>query len=381
MAGRAIRYIKGTGMSKFTVSDKQPYILAYDAAYEALDNAGMNPNEIDVIFIANIDFSTNGVRQRHFASMLSSLLKFNKPILRIPSACASSGVALWTALRTGFDNALVVGAEKLSCMKTAQITDEFMMGGEYVWEQPEGMIFPAQSALVAQQHFLKYSSNIHDLSLISLKNHSNGALNPRARFYRKKFSMEEIENSPIVASPLRLMDCSISVDGASAVVISKDKSDVGIIGAGMETDSLPMFMRDDLSSWKATTLASQQAYAEAGISPEDIDVAEIHDAFTIVELISYEDLGFCEKGKGHEFIRDGKSNIDGKLPVNPSGGLKAKGHPTSATGIAQIVEITEQLRGEAGDRQISDARIGLTQNIGGAGGSVAVHILKRFNGV
>ena len=380
MPSKPIRYIKGIGMTKFGASDKQSYMLAYDAIYDALKNADLSPNQLDAVIISNLDFSTNGERQRHFASMFSSLLKLNKPIIRVPSACASSGVALSTAMKMDFNNILVVGAEKLSTMKTQFVTDEFMMGGEYVWEQPEGMIFPAQSALIAQQHFAKYGSNINDLSLISLKNHANGYKNPKARFYKKQVTMEEIENSPIVTSPLRLMDCSISVDGAAAVVLTKDKTDVGIIGSGMETDALPMFERDDLASWKATKLAAEIAYNQAGIVPSDIDFAEIHDAFTIVELISYEDLGFCEKGKGQELIRNNATALDGKLPVNASGGLKAKGHPISATGVAQIVEITEQLRGEAGDRQITKAKIGLAQNIGGAGGSVAVNILKKVNG-
>lgn len=375
---KPIRYVKGVGMTKFGVSEKPSYMLAYDAIYQAMNDADMSPNQLDAIFIASLDFSTNGEHQRHFASLFSSLLKFHKPIIRVPSACASGGVALWAALKTVFNNILVVGAEKLSTMKTSIITDEFMMGAEYTWEQPEGMIFPAQSALIAQQHFLKYGSNIHDLSLISLKNHENGFSNSQARFYKKKVTLEEIENSPIVTSPLRLMDCSISVDGASAVILSNDKTDVGIIGSGMSTDALPIIERDDMASWRATKIAGEQAYAQAEITPEDIDVAELHDAFTIVELISYEDLGFCEKGKGHEFIRDGKPNLDGKLPVNPSGGLKAKGHPISATGISQIVEITEQLRHESGDRQVSNPKIGLAQNIGGSGGSVSVHILKKI---
>ncbi|MEK6808116.1 MAG: thiolase family protein [Nanoarchaeota archaeon] len=374
-----IRFIKGIGMTPFGFSEKQSYMLAYDAISQALNDADMSPNQLDAIIIANIDFGTNGERQRHFGSLFSSLLKFYKPIIRSPSACASGGVGIFTAMSMGFDNILVVGCEKLSTMKTQLMTEEFMMAAEFMWEQPEGMIFPAQTALVAQQHFLKYGSNLHDLSLISYKNHQNGAKNPNAKFYNKSVSLAEIEKSPVVASPLRLMDCSISVDGASAVVLSKDKTDIGIIGSGMQTDALPLIERDELCTWNATKLSAEHAYNQAGISPEDIDIVEIHDAFSIVELISYEDLGFCEKGKGQELIRDGVTTIDGKLPVNTSGGLKAKGHPISATGIAQIIEITEQLRGTAGDRQVSNAKIGLTQNIGGIGGSVAVHVLKRFN--
>ncbi len=376
---KALGYIKGIGMTKFGVSDKQSYMLAYEAIYEALKDADMKPSDLDAVLISNIDFASNGERQRHFASLFSSLLKINKPSIRIPSACASSGIAFTTALKMDFNNILVVGAEKLSTMKTGIMTDEFMMAGEFVWEQPEGMIFPAQNALIAQQHFRKYGSTMQDLSLVSLKNHNNGFSNEKARFYKKKVTLEEIEKSPVVASPLRLMDCSISVDGAAAVIITKDKTDVGIIGSSMETDALPMFQREDLCSWAATKISAQSAYSQAGITPEDLDVAELHDAFTIVELISYEDLGFCEKGHGHELIRDNYTTMEGKLPVNPSGGLKAKGHPTSATGVAQIIEITEQLRGVSGDRQVNNPKIGLAQNVGGAGGSVSVNILKKFS--
>ncbi len=376
-------FVKGIGMTKFGHLDKPSYVYGYDTMTMALENAEMTPKEIDAIFVANMNFSTNGERQRHFASMYSSLLKFNKPVIRTPSACASGGAALWTAIQTSkesdFNNILVVGTEKITTMSTPVMTEEFMMAAEYTWEQPEGLIFPSQSALVAQQHFLKYGSNSHDLALISLKNHENGFLNPKARFYQKKVSLAEIENSPIVTSPLRLMDCSISVDGAAAVVLTKDKTNIEIIGSAMCDDFLPLIERKDLTTWQATLIAAKQAYSQADLSPKEIDFAEIHDAFTIVELISYEDLGFCKKGKGQNMIRDGKTKLDGEIPVNASGGLKAKGHPISATGISQIVELTQQLRHESGDRQVTNAKVGLAQNIGGAGGSVTVHILEKRN--
>ena len=372
-------FVKGIGMTKFGSINKPSYVYAYDAIAKALENAEMSPKDIDAIFVANMDFSTNGERQRHFASMFSSMLKFNGPIIRTPSACASGGAALWTAIQSNFDNVLVVGSEKITSMATPVMTEEFMQAAEYVWEQPEGLIFPSQSALVAQQHFIKYGSNPHDLALISLKNHENGFLNPKAKFYQKKFTLQDIESSPVVTSPLRLMDCSISVDGAAAAVLTKDKTDVEIIGSAMCNDFLPLIERKDLTTWDAVKIAAEQAYSQAGLSPNDIDFVEIHDAFTIVELISYEDLGFCKKGFGQKMIQDGIIKLDGKLPVNASGGLKAKGHPISATGISQIVEVTEQLRGESGDRQVSNAKIGLAQNIGGAGGSVAVHILRKRN--
>ena len=274
---------------------------------------------------------------------------------------------------------MALGVEKLSPCSTFIVADELMMAADQEFEQPEGLIFPAQNALIAQQHFLRYGSNSDDLALIALKNHENAFLNPKAKFYKKKITLDTIKKSPVVASPLRLFDCSITVDGAAACILSKDKSDVEILGSSLYTDYLSTFEREDMVTWTATKKAAEDAYKQAGLQPKDIDLAEIHDAFTIVELISYEDLGFVEKGHGQDLIRNGTVKLDGKLPVNTSGGLKAKGHPISPTGIAQVIEITEQLRGECKERQVSNARIGLAQNIGGAGGTAIVSILKKAN--
>jgi len=374
-------YIKGVGMTKFDATDKSSHILAYEAAYDAIENSGIGINDIDAIVLGNMDFDYNGERQRHIPTMLSSLFKRNIPIIRTPSACSSGGAALWTAKKIAendenINNILALGIEKLSSCPTPIITDELMMAADQKFEQPEGLIFPAQNALVAQQHFLKYNSNADDLALIALKNHEHAFFNPKAKFYKKKITMDMIKKSQIVASPLRLFDCSISVDGAAACILSNDKSSVKLAGSSLYTDYLSTFERKDMITWNATKKAAEDAYKQANVKPKDIDVAELHDAFTIVELISYEDLGFAEKGKGQELIRNGTVKLDGKMPINTSGGLKAKGHPISATGIGQIVEITEQLRGECKERQVSNAKIGLTQNIGGAGGSVIVNVLK-----
>ena len=375
-------YIKGVGMTNFDVSEMPSHLLAYEAAYNAIEDSGISINDIDAVFLANLDFHSNVFKQRHITSMLSSLFKRNIPIIRTVTACSTGGSALWTANKIAkndkdIENIIVLGVEKFSASPHPIITDELLMGADNKFEQPEGMIFPAQNALIAQEHFLRYGSNLDDLALIALKNHENAFLNPKAKFYNKGVSLDEIKKSRIVVSPLRLFDCSISVDGAAACILSKDKSNVKIIGSGLYTDHLASCDREDTLTWEATRLAASEAYKQAGITPKDVDLVELHDAFTIVELISYEDLGFAEKGKGQELIRDGVVNLDGRLPVNPSGGLKAKGHPISATGIAQIVELTEQLRGESKERQVSNARIGLAQNVGGAGGTVTVHILRK----
>ena len=369
-------------MTKFDFLGKPSHLIAYEAAYNAINDSGIGIKDIDAVVFGNIDVDTNGERQRHIVTMLSSLFKRTLPVIRTPTACSSGGTALWTANKIAendenINNILVIGTEKLSTSPTFMLTDELMMAADQAFEQPEGIIFPAQNALVAQQHFLKYGSNSDDLALIALKNHENAYLNPKAKFYKKKITLDTIKNSPIIANPLRLFDCSISVDGGAACVISKNKGNIKIIASTLATDSLSPFDREDMVTWNASKKAAQQAYKQAKLKPKDIDFAEIHDAFTIVELIAYEDLGFAEKGKGQELIRNGAVKLDGKLPVNPCGGLKAKGHPLSATGIAQIVEVVEQIRGESKERQVSNAKRGLAQNIGGAGGTASVHILKK----
>jgi len=372
-------YIKGVGMTKFGISDKLSHQLAYEATLEALEDADMGFNEVDAVVCSNLEWFFSIERQRHFSALLSSMFKTNKPIVRVPAACGGAGAALWFANQLDYNNILVIGAEKLMTCKTESITDEFMMAAESKWEQIEGLNFPGQNALVAQEYMQKYPETTTDhLALIAHKNHQNAVLNPKAKFYKTPISLEKIKSSPIICSPLRLFDCSLSVDGAAAAVISKDKTDIEIAGSDLCTDYLPTFERDENTSWDASTISSTNVYKQAGIESSDIDVAELHDAFSIVELIAYEDLGFAEKGKAYKKIEDGYFNLDGKLPISTSGGLKAKGHPVSATGLAQIYEIVKQLRNQAQDRQTQNPKYGLTQNIGGAGSTVSCHILKKI---
>jgi len=303
------------------------------------------------------------------------------PILNVPAGCGGGGAALWNAInfqkKNNVKNVLIIGFEKLVANISEKITDEMFMGGERIYEQTEGMVFPAQNALVAQQYILKYDATLEDLALVALKNHENAFINPKARFYKKKVTLDMIKNSPTVASPLRLFDCSIPSNGAAAAIISSDKTQIELAGSGLSTSNLTSFEREDMTSWGSTINAAKTAYEQANVAPKDIDIAEIHDAFTPVELISYEDLGFCKKGEGPKLIRKGLTKTNGELPVNTSGGLKAKGHPISATGISQIYELFLQFRGQAGKRQVDNIKYGLTHNIGGAGSITSVHILKK----
>ena len=376
-------FIKGVGMTKFGIQEDTSNHMVYECVLESLDDSDMSMEKIEAIVVSNNDLLSNGERQRHSASLLSSLFQKKIPIIAVTSGCSGGGTALWTAAKlskTGnYKNILVIGYEKMVSNLSMRLTDEMLMGTERIYEQNEGMNFPAENALVAQQYMDTYSATSEDLALVAYKNHKNAFLNPKARFYRKKVSIDDIKKSPIVASPLRLFDCSIPANGAAALVLSNDKSDIEVVGSAEESDYLAPFEREDITSWDATKKAAEIAYSQAGISPSDVDIAEIHDAFTSVELISYEDLGFCKKGEAKELIRKGYTDIDGKLPVNTSGGLKAKGHPISATGLSQIYELVKQMRNEAGERQVSNVNYALAQNIGGAGSTVTVHILRKVN--
>jgi len=374
-------YIKGVGMTKFGIHTKTTQELCYDAISEALEDADMNLEEIGEIITSKGDCSNDGERQRLFSAVLSSILQDKGiPIIRVVAACSGGGAAVWNACNSEAKNILVVGVEKLTPLPTKLVTDDLMMASERVYEQIEGMNFPAQNALIAQQYMMRYNASPKDLALVALKNHENAFNNPKARFYQKKITLDMINKSPIVASPLRLFDCSISVDGAAAAIITKEKTDIEIAGSALYADRLPAFEAQDMTSWQGSILAARDAYAQAGISPKDIDFAELHDAFTSVELMAYEDLGFAKKGEAKHLIRKGKTCMNGELPINTSGGLKAKGHPISATGISQIYEITRQMRKQCGKRQLDRARVGLAHNVGGVGSTVTVHILKHIGG-
>jgi acetyl-CoA C-acetyltransferase len=348
---------------------------------EALENSGMKISQIDAIFLSAISSAAGpeSEHQVHKASMISDLFKTNVPIVEVPAVCAGGAVAFWLASNfiSKFKNILVLSGERLVESITEVTTDRILSASERITEQTEGLIFPVQKAMVWQQYMKKYGGTMDDLALVSFKNHQNAVSNPKAYFYQRPVTLEEIKSSPVVASPFRLFDCSLSVNGGAAVVISQEKTDIELAGSGFATDYILAFLRKDQTHYLASQMAAKQAYQEAKIRPENVNVAEVHDAFTSEEIIAYEDLGFAPIGKGPEFLRKGFFNLDGKLPVNPSGGLKAKGHPISVTGLAQIYEICNQLRGKCGQRQVKNAKIGLTHNLGGNGGTVVVHIFRK----
>lgn len=375
-------YVTGIGRTRFGVLSESLAQMAYEAMHKSLEDGGMSVKDLDAIYVANYvggPFQS----QLHINSLVASLLPNTWiPVIRIEAACAAGGSALYQALLSmgRFKNVMVLGMEKMTGMDAQESARNIAMAGDRILDQKEGLIFPASYALAAQQHMLKYGTTTDDLALVAYKNHKNANLNPFAHFYDKKVDLPTIKNSPIVCSPLRLYDCSPISDGACALIVSKEKRtarDIKVVASSMSTGCISLAQRKDVTSFKTAKIAAKEAYSIAGLGPKDIDLAEVHDCFTIGELMAMEDLGFCEPGESKDFLRDGRTDLTGELPVNTDGGLKADGHPIGATGVAQIFELVTQMRGEAGKRQVEKAKIGLAHNIGGIGGTAVIHILRR----
>jgi len=305
----------------------------------------------------------------------------------VEGACATGSMALrtgWMNVASGLaDLVLVVGVEKMTEVPTSLATDIMGRGGDATWEYPFGTTFPGYYAMIANAHMAEYGTTEEQLAMVAVKNHYYGNLNPFAHM-QKEITLEKALTSFTVAHPLKLFDCSLITDGAAAVLIASEerakaisKKPIWIAGLALATDTMRITERNSLTSIMATREAAKTAYKMAGIGPSDIDVATAHDCFTIAEIVAYEDLGFCERGEGGKLIEAKETYAGGKIPVNVDGGLKSKGHPLGATGVSMAIEITKQLRGEAGPRQVKNAEIGLSHNVGGTGQVVAVHIFRR----
>jgi acetyl-CoA C-acetyltransferase len=374
-------FINGVGRTKFGKLSKTISELTYEAMLNAVEDSPLEITDIDAIFVSNfLGGPLNG--QLHFNSVVASLLpSLNIPIIRVETACASSSVALNQALNclNSTSNVMVVGVEKMTGTKLISPTDAIAMAGDHENDYEQGLIFPAAYALIAQQYLHRYGVSHEILEKVSYLNHKNANLNSLAHFYHKQVTMEMIRSSMVIATPLNLFDCSPLSDGAASVIISSDRHsdrDIEIASSQIATDTISLTQRESLTSFKATRIAAGKAYAEAGLTPKDLDVVEVHDCFTISELLALEDLGLCEPGQASELVESGALGITGEIPVNPDGGLKANGHPIGATGLAQIFELVTQLRMEAGPRQVADAETGLAQNIGGIGGTCGITILR-----
>jgi acetyl-CoA C-acetyltransferase len=310
----------------------------------------------------------------------------NIPATRTEAACASSGAALQAgiyAVLSGLaDVVLVGGVEKMTHRNTAEVTEYLAMASDYPFEQWHGITFPGLYALMATAHMHEYGTTEAQMAQIAVKNHHHGTLNPKAHM-QKEITVETALASRVVASPLKIYDCSLITDGASCLILTKPElaarftdQAVQITGMGQASDTIGLYERQSLTSLKAAKLAAQKAYQMAHATPDDIDLAEVHDCFTIAEIIAYEDIGFCKAGMGGKLAENGETRLGERLPVNTSGGLKAKGHPVGATGTAQAYEIYLQLTGQADQRQVKNAKMGLTHNVGGSGATATVHIYR-----
>jgi len=373
-------FIRGVGRTKFGVLSQSLQEMAYEVILKSLEDAKLSIMDIDAIIISNfLGGPLSG--QLHLNSVIASLLPdINIPILRVETACASSSIALNQAMYSlqDYENVMVLGIEKMTSKSMVGQTESIQMAADKFLDQSHGLIFPANYALIAQQYMLKYGLEHEVLERVSYINHQNANLNPLAHFYYKKVDMDMIRKSPIIATPLNLFDCSPVSDGAASLIVSKERNsdrDIKILSSQYITDTISLTQRKNLTSFKAAKMASKKAYKESGISQDDVDILEVHDCFTISELVALEDLGFCEAGKASELIMNGEILREGSIPVNMDGGLKANGHPIGATGLAQIYEIVTQIRGEAGSRQVEGVEVGMTHNIGGIGGTAAVTIM------
>lgn len=377
--------IIGAGHTRFGVLKNDVEELLKDAVDEALSNVdrGIDAREIDAVIVGNFLAEITGVG--HLGPLaLSALGNLEADAYRVESACASGGLALyqaWQYVRFGvYDNVLVVGVEKMTDSETSRVT-EALARASTLKEMAHGFTFPGIFALMAREHMRLYGSGEEHLALVAVKNHENALKNPKAHF-RRRISVEDVLNSPIVASPLKLYDCSPISDGAAAVIVSgkpREYTDTPIYIDCMATgyDKPALYDRRDIARLLSVKRAADKVYSLTGLTPKKLDVIELHDCFTIAEIIIYEELGLARRGEGHKLVEEGVTRLDGELPVNPSGGLKAKGHPVGATGVSQAVEMYLQLRGEAGERQVEDAEIGLTANMGGSGASAVVAVYKR----
>ncbi len=356
--------------------------LAFEAFKDALKGSGIKTEQIDASVICS---APEYDKQRTPAGLVAEYLGLNpQPTFYVESVCSSSSSGLRTAyalIASGLhDVVMVLGFQKMSEISSAESQERMGRGADIQWEAPFGTMMPAYYAMYARGHFQKYGTTEEDLGLIRLKSSTYGVMNDKAVF-RKSLTLDKIMEPKYIATPLKMMDCCANADGSSCVILASEQKakelcekPVWIRGLGMATAPINMAGRDTFSGLKCAQLAASRAYDMAGLCPKDIDVAEVHDCFTIAEMMAYEDLGFAEPGKGKELIRNKETYKEGRIPVNVDGGLLSKGHPIGATGGSQIRTIVLQLRGAAGPMQVPNAKIGLVHNIGGVGiyGNVSI---------
>jgi len=376
----------GVGTTKFGKHDRTSGELFAEAAGDAIRDADVAPSAIQALYYGNVT-GGEGEKQLHMGPLAATLLGIpTVPTTRFENACATSHAAFRHAvmeIAAGISDVVMVGgAERVLNIPTDAATEYFAYCSDASWEQTVGLTFPGVFALVARAHMDKHGTTEAQMAHVAVKNHRHGALNPKAQF-RKEITVDMVLNSAYVADPLKLLDCCPFTDGGAAVVLAAEEVErqrpraVWVLASQAASDTMFIHEKRDLSRVMATERAAAAAYRQAGKNPADVDVVELHDCFTIAEIVATEGLGFFEPGSGGTAAEKGWTSLGGKIPVNPSGGLKAKGHPIGATGAAQIAEITTQLRGEAGARQVEGARTGLTHTLGGNTATVLVSLFGR----
>ncbi|MCW3992503.1 MAG: thiolase domain-containing protein [Candidatus Bathyarchaeota archaeon] len=390
MRGKPLAAIVSAGMSRFGVLEgRYSREIFSEAAREAFEGCpNLDPKrDIQGVFVGQMA-GESFEHQGHWGPVLADWAGLlPAPAIRFETACASSASAMRSAifsLRSGmYDVVLAGGVEKMTNRTTEEVTEFLGFGADHPFETFQGLTFPGLYALMANAHIHRYGTTVEQMAMVAVKSHRYGALNPKAHFQRE-ITLEKALSSRVVAWPLKLYDCCPISDGAACLVLTRPElarrytdTPVYIVGSGHASDSIALHEREELTSLKAARLAAAEAYEMSGVEPGDIDVAEVHDCFTIAELIAYEDLDLCARGEGGLMIEEGRTEMAGEIPVNVSGGLKSKGHPVGATGAAQTYEIFRQLRGEAGESQVEDAEVGLTHNVGGSGATAVINIYGR----
>jgi acetyl-CoA C-acetyltransferase len=362
--------------------------IGIQAGLAAVEDAKLVAEEIDALYVGNMS-AGRFIDQEHVAALIadySGLARDNTPATRIEAAGASGGLALregYLAVASGMHDIVVVGgAEKMTDVGDVLATEIQSSAADQQWEVVFGATFPALHAMIARRHMHEYGTTREQIAQVAVKNHRHGALNPKAQFQRE-IELASVLKAPPVAEPLGVFDCAPFSDGAAAVVLcSMEKArrytdaPIRIAASAQASDTLALHARQDITSFRATQVAAREAFKRARKEPKDVQLAEVHDNFTISEILAIEDLGFFPKGQGGRATMEGETALGGKLAVNTSGGLKARGDPIGATGVAQIVELVQQLRGTAGKRQVPGAKVGMAQNVGGTGATVVVTILE-----
>src|SRR5579872_961104 len=378
--------VVGIGKTPFgAFADRDLRSLAVEAGRKCLEDAHAKAGQVEAFYLGNFA-GPSFVGQNHLAPYVASALGITGvPATRFEAACASSGSAFYhavTAVAAGiYDVALIAGVEKMTSQPTAKVAEILAGAGDLCGEVKAGATFPALFAMIARRHMHQYGTTREQLAAVAVKNHSNGAKNPYAHM-RKVITMEQALNGKPVSEPLTVYDCSLISDGAAAVLIAPldrardfTSKPVRVLGIAQTSDHVALEEKDDITTFAAVKSAAEKAYRMAGLGPNDIQFAEVHDCFTIAEVVATEDLGFVKKGEGGPYALAGRTCLRGERPVNASGGLKSKGHPVGATGVAQIFDVSQQIRSEAGERQLERHSLGLAQNLGGSGATAVVTIL------